>query len=496
MKKGEFALTPRSLPAHEAPLILPAVEIQSGHSKWRTRTEQCRMKSCVPCLAILMSTILPTSGADSIRPDPARAIEKQITSGPGGRILTNTGVWSPDGKWIVYDTRPDAAGDVFEGPRIEMVNVETGEVRRLYESRSGAYCGVATFNPIADRVAFILGPENPTPDWQYGASRRQGAIVDVSKPRLAARLDARDLTSPFTPGALRGGSHVHVWAARGDWLGFTYNDALVESDIRDVGVSVPARPVQVKHDHPRNHDGNFFSVIVTKTLANPGPGSDEIKRACEEGWIGTEGYTRNDGSRQRRALAFQGQVVTAKGETISEVFMADLPDDLTHPGSGPLEGTEGHRPFPPKGVSQRRLTFTSDRKHPGLQGPRHWLRSSPDGSHIAFLMKDEAGVAQIWTVSPNGGPPTQLTRNSSPIASAFTWSRDGRYIAHALDNAVAVTDAKTGATTRLTPRSTDAMAPRPEACVFSPDGGRIAYVRRTQTDGADHNQIFVLTLKP
>ena len=47
------------------------------------------------------------------------AIEKQITRGPGGRILTNTGVWSPDGMWIVYDTRPDASGEAFEGERIE-----------------------------------------------------------------------------------------------------------------------------------------------------------------------------------------------------------------------------------------------------------------------------------------------------------------------------------------------------------------------------------------
>lgn len=454
------------------------------------------MKSFVPGVALLMSTILPGTSADSVAPDPVRAVEKQVTRGPGGRILTNTGVWSPDGKWIVYDTRPDASGDVFEGTRIEMVNVETGEVRRLYASQNGARCGVATFNPVAERVAFILGPENPTPDWQYGVSHRQGVIVDASKPGQATSLDARDLTPPFTPGALRGGSHVHVWDARGEWVSFTYNDALVEPDVRDVGVSVPTRPVRVNHDHGRNHDGEFFTVIVTRTIANPKPGSDEIKRACEEGWIGTNGYVRKDGTTQRRALAFQGQVVTAKGETISEIFVADLPDDITQPGSGPLAGTESRRPLPPRGILQRRLTFTSERKYPGLQGPRHWLRSSPDGSRIGFLMKDDAGVVQIWTISPNGGSPTQLTRNSSSIASAFTWSRDGRHIAHALDNSVAVTDAKTGMTTRLTPRTEDAPAPRPEACVFSPDGSRIAYIRRIRTDGTDHNQIFVLTLRP
>src|SRR5205823_11573568 len=129
-------------------------------------------------------------------------------------------------------------------------------------------------------------------------------------------------------------------------------------------------------------------------------GSDQIKRACEEGWIGTNGYVRADGARQRHALAFQGQVLTMGGETISEVYVVDLPEDLTQPGEGPLAGTETRRPCPPKGTHQRRLTFTADRKYPGLQGPRHWLRTSPEGSRIAFLMKDDDGAVQLWTVSP------------------------------------------------------------------------------------------------
>jgi hypothetical protein len=404
-------------------------------------------------------------------------------------------VWSPDSKWIVYDTRTDAAGDVFDGSRIEMVNIETGEVKSIYESKQGAHCGVATFHPADNKVAFILGPENPTPDWQYGISHRRGVIVDVQTPGIATDLDARDLSPPFTPGALRGGSHVHVWEPRGQWVSFTYNDALVESDIRDIGVSIPERAVRVTMDHPRNHDGACFSAIVTRTPANPRPGSDDIRRACDEGWVGTNGYARADGSRQGRALAFQGHVATAKGESVSEVFIVDLPGDIATPGDGPLAGTTTRRPSPPRGATQRRLTFTAERKHPGLQGPRHWLRSAPDGSRIAFLMKDDSGIVQLWTVSPIGGAPVQLTRNPWPISSAFSWSPDGHHIAHVMDNSVAMTDARRGETRRLTARSDDASAPRPEACVFSPDGRHIACVRRLPTDGRLHNQIFVLTPK-
>lgn len=430
--------------------------------------------------------------------------EQQITRAAHGHILTNTGVWSPDGEWIVYDVRSDAAGDIFDGQRIEMVHVRTGEVRVLHTASNGAHCGVATFHPREQKVAFILGPEHPSPDWTYGPTHRQGVIVDCSKPGLVRNLDARDLGAPFTPGALRGGSHVHVWDAAGEWVSFTYEDHVLaqfkspgpDHDInqRNIGISVPGKPVAVSRDHPRNHDGEYFTVLATKTVSQPKPGSDEISKAFEEGWVGTNGYLRTDGTRQRRAIAFQGHVITPKGETIAEVFIADLPEDLTVAGAGPLAGTSQRMPSPPRGAMQRRLTFTADRKFPGVQGPRHWLRASPDGSRIAFTMRDDAGIAQLWTVSPANGQLTQLTHNPWSIASTFTWSAEGRFIAHVMDNSVFITDTSTGVSTRLTPRSPDESAPRPEACVFSPDGRAIAFVRRSGEGGLVFNQICALFL--
>jgi len=445
----------------------------------------------------------------------ALGTEKQITRGPGGRILTNTGVWSPDSAWLVYDTRGDAAGDGFNGATIEIVNIHTGEVREVYRASNGAHCGVVTFHPHQNKVVFILGPENPTPDWQYGMYHRQGVIVEIpldktlrSSTNLSPtpiNLDARDITPPFTAGALRGGSHVHVWDAAGQWVSFTYEDHVMaqfknatstnDINLRNVGVSVPVGPVHVKKDHPRNHDSHYFSVLATRTTANPKPGSDEIKKAFEDGWVGTNGYLRVNGSRQVHALAFQGHVITNDGETIAEVFIADLPDDVTQPGDGALAGTETRLPFPPKGYSQRRLTFTTQRKFPGIQGPRHWLRSSPDGSRIAFLMKEDAGIVQLWTVSPNGGPPTQVTRNPWSITSAFTWSPDGRRVTYVMDNSVCVTEVASGKTERVTARTDNVTTPRSEACVFSPDGKKIAYLRRLTQAGQAANQIFVVFLE-
>ncbi|MBN2296224.1 MAG: DUF3748 domain-containing protein [Pirellulales bacterium] len=432
------------------------------------------------------------------------AAERQLTHTAHGHILTNVGVWSADGRWIVYDVRSDPAGSVFDGKRIERVNVTTGEVQTLYTSKSGACCGVVTASPVDNRIVFIHGPENPTPDWSYNAWHRRGVIVDAGNPDEAITLDARDLTPPFTPGALRGGTHVHTFSPDGKWVAFTYEDHVLanlgdsgEHDLnqRNVGVSVPSTTVAAGVGHPRNHDGSHFTVLVTRTVNHPRPGSDEINRAFEDSWIGSDGYIRKDKTRQRRAIAFQGQVVVDNGQPVNEVFVVDLPSDLCRAGDAPLEGTATKRPAPPKGVVQRRLTFTTDRKYPGIQGPRHWLRSSPDGSRIAFLMKDDEGVVQIWTVSPNGGEPVQLTHNQHDISSAFTWSPDGRWIAHVMDNSVCVTDTASGKTVRLTNKTDDRHAPRPEACVFSPDGKLIAYVRPVMISGQAWNQISVCRSK-
>lgn len=446
-------------------------------------------------------------------------MERQLTHAPHGHILTNADVWSPDGQWIVYDVRSDAAGSQFDGTRIEQVNVATGEVQLLYESHRGACCGVVSCSPVDNRVAFILGPEDPTPDWQYCAYHRRGVIVDADRPGEITNLDARDLTPPFTPGALRGGSHVHQFSGDSSRISFTYEDHVLASvpppskgreqpskvasgdraqggsplglggipddanlNQRNVAVAFP-KPVAVPRTHPRNQDGACFSAVVTQTVNAPRPGSDEINRAYEDAWIG---------NRRPSSLAFLGDLITADGRPITELFAVDLPEDLTHPGDSPLEGTSTRRPAPPLGTRQRRLTYTADRTYPGIQGPRHWPRSSPGGEQIAFLMRDDAGVVQLWTISPTGGESRQVTRDPFDVASAFTWHPAGTHIAYAADGSIFVVDIATGASQRLTSRQIGAATPRPEACVFAPDGMSIAFVRRVPHAIGAFNQIFVV----
>ncbi|MDN5681456.1 MAG: biopolymer transporter Tol, partial [Ewingella sp.] len=237
--------------------------------------------------------------------------------------------------------------------------------------------------------------------------------------------------------------------------------------------------VSPKH-HPREYDGSHFSVLVSHTTSDPQPDSDDITRAYEEGWIGTEGYLKPDGSRQRWALAFIGDTLSASGEKLPEVFVVDLPeDDASYRLAGelPLQGTPASLPAPPKGVRQRRITFTGQQAFPGVAlQPRHWLRASPDGSKIAFLMKDNNGVVQLWTVSPNGGQAQQISRTTTGIQSAFSWHPNGKALALVCDNSVMVLDVASGEMRRLTERSE--IAPCGDAVVFSPDGAKVAYMRQ------------------
>jgi hypothetical protein len=64
-------------------------------------------------------------------------------------------------------------------------------------------------------------------------------------------------------------------------------------------------------------------------------------------------------------------------------------------------------------------------------------------------------------------------------------------LACVIDGSVCLVDARDGEISRLTAHSGE-PAPRPEACVFSPDGRRVAYVRRVGSPAGEFNQLFTV----
>jgi len=425
--------------------------------------------------------------------------ESQLTHNTYGHLLNSTQVFSQDDTWIVYDIRNDDGGIGVTGS-IEMVNVETGEIKQLYktinQTKYGPGVGAATFSPQADTVLFIHGIQNADEKKPYGFSRRTGVAVDIQKPLEPIFMDARNIIAPFTAGALRGGTHAYSWSSDGEWICFTYNDYIIEQlsktdsavkDLRTIAVMVPGKVTVPADTAMENNSGEKFSVVVAEVKEDPAPGSDEIDKAFDEGWIGKKGYKKKDGSWQHRAIAFQGNVKNNQQQTIAEVFVTDIPDDVTIATTGkPLQGTATTRPGIPHGVTQRRITYTEK----GIVGPRHWLKSSSDGSLIFFLTKDKNDIVQIFAVSPNGGDIVQVSNNAFSVDGPINVSPDDQYISYIADNSVFITDIKTHESFRLNPA--DKINPPSGAAIWSNNGKMLAFNRKLKQSDAAYYQVFVL----
>lgn len=450
---------------------------------------------CLPVCSFIISCGLPL--------DPnMRYKEKQLTVSVQGHTLNNLQVFSKDGNWIVYDTRNDDTKIGSTGT-IEMVSTLTGEVKILYktvnQSEYGPGVGAAAFSPTKDEVIFIQGILNSNKNKPYSLTRRTGVSIDILNPNSPTYMDARDVQSPFIKGALRGGTHAHSWSGDGKLISFTYNDFVIEQkaktdktlqDLRMVGIMMPGEVMVPTDPSFENNSGKMFSVVITNVKENPAMGSDEISKAFDECWIGKNGYLRSDGQHISHAIAFQGIVRDGLGKPVTEIFVADLPENLALLKEGnQLEGTHTTRPNVPSSMKNRRITFMKK----GIKGPRHWLRSSPDGKDLFFLAEDEKGLIQIHTVSPNGGAIRKVSTHDFSVQGQFNISPDGNFLAYSADNSIYITGVKTGESKVVTKRFKDDEKPV-GAPNWSPDGKTIAYNRYVKTGNDLFLQIFLISL--
>jgi len=421
--------------------------------------------------------------------------ERQLTTGPLQKDLDNNINWSPDGRLLVFDCRTHQSG-IGENTRLGTLDVRTGKVAIIYEQHPPV-AGVGAPSFLDDHHIIAISALDS--GLKYDFTVRGGRIIPANGSGKTHWMDSRDLTPPFTPGALRGGTHKHEPDATGRWVGFTYNDEIVRltgrSDLRNLGVCHLGHAVKVHPDtEGRNFEGTGFSVLLTACVPDPRPGSDEIGRAEGDCWIGKEGYPKPDGSHQR-ARAFRGQVAVLEGgetKRYGDVFVVDVPDDITVPGPlGPLQGTDTDYPKPPAGATIRRLTRTADAPDPRLRGVEMQMRASGDGRWIVFTAgaeRDGKIEKQVFVVSPVTGEIRQLSHLEGGVPGDCRFSPDSRYVAASTaDGRVIVlgaTDSDWGKLTSLTPPNPNG----PMNIVVSPDSRTIAYNR--SIDGV--HQIFVV----
>lgn len=367
-------------------------------------------------------------------------IPEQLTFDDNGHTLHHCQVFSPDNEWIVYDTRNEDT-QISTTTRIERLNIETKEIEILYEVSNptlyGPGVGAATYSPIEDKVIFIHGLSNASKESPYGMSKRTGVAINTENSNKPIYMDARNIIAPFTKGALRGGTHSHCWNHDGTRISFTYNDFVLENnnlhDERVVGVMFH-NPVEVPFEDDENFSGSHFSVIVSEIVQDADFGSDQIEKAFDECWLGNINN-----------IAFQGWVRDCHGNRKTEIYVLELPEDLTLQKDIPLEGTTSLRPGVPKGVVQRRITFTDE----GISNLRHWLRSSPNGDIIYFLKEDSIGSTQLFGVNLKNSKIKQYSFHNSSISSPFNISPNGDKAIYIQNHSLTIIDLSTSESIEL-----------------------------------------------
>ncbi|MDO6436388.1 DUF3748 domain-containing protein [Cyclobacterium sp. 1_MG-2023] len=425
---------------------------------------------------------------------------KQLTHQKKNHAMDNNQNFSPDDVWIVYDTRPNEGG-IGENAIIEKVNVQSGKTKVVYQTTHaneyGPGVGAVSYHPSKNELVFIHGLPPSSKEKPYAMHRRLGRIVNETT-NSSYWMDSRDVEAPFTAGALRGGTHRHQWSGDGDWLGYTYNDALMYDleektgetyNLRTVGVSKRnLKSPSVSTKKAENFQGEWFSVLVVKVVPNPRPGSEEISKAYSDWWVGQKGYQKADGSRQM-ARAFLGDLKTEKGEKLTEVFIVDIPEKIDVEGpEGPLAGTSTTMPMPPAGTEVRRLTYTENAKYPGVTTDfRHWVTSAMDGAFLSYLAKDENGIDQVFLIPAIGGEPKQVSFHDTSVQSTVRWHPKAKEFAYVCNNQIFVNTVDEGMNPGKASAVTESLDTAPYAVNYSNDGKKIAFNK----DVEGHVQIFV-----
>ncbi len=424
----------------------------------------------------------------------AQGTERQLTFSPKNHELDNNDNFSPDLKFLCYDTREVFGPGIDRSRSVEKVEIATGKETVLYappfstSDQAAPGIGAASFNPITGRVGFIHGPplETLAVRGPYAKTNRNGAEVSGDGSGKLSWLDERDVATgrDTTPGAHRGGTHRHEYSRNGKRIGFTYDDALLPQYARSVGYMEknPRAPGEASH---------YFALlvpVVPQGTAKPG----EIESALGDSWVDREGLMR----------AFIGKVRQPDGVSYQQsLFVVDVPAgvDITTADSG----SATRFPQPPKGVRIRRLTqgFAA-----GI------VRGSYDGKRIAYFGHDSNGVSQVFIIPSNGSETAtdpklrslQATHLPRGTTNGLRWHVSGDLIACISAGGVAVTCVKPGKqfgkSIFLTPQDD---GPARKDLVWSPDGKLLAYDRPTLTldkagqrqktyDGKDFNQIFLI----
>ncbi|WP_291792707.1 DUF3748 domain-containing protein [Maribacter sp.] len=420
--------------------------------------------------------------------------EKQITFNAKTHALDNNDNFSPDGRFLCYDTRHMVFNtNLANSKSVEKVAIASGDETVLWQPKSvsgeNAAPGVAavSYHPTENKVIFIHGPQLEEVDVRgfYDIRNRNGAIVSADGKGEFSIADLRDVTNDrlTVSGAQRGGTHRHEYSRNGERIGFTYDDFLQPDYDRTIGY------METNNSAPEGFSHYFAVLLKPHKKGESKPG--EIEKAYGDSWVDSLGSKR----------AFIGKVRAENGvDYETSLFVAHIPSsvDITSAYSGDANTY----PEPPKGIVIKRLTHSKSDE--GI------VRGSYLGKQIAYLSKDKKGILQVFVIPVDGSDitddlkkrPVQIT-NYTDDASNVRWHPSDQWILSISDGKVYASFVGStddfGKSILLTPSDLNR-----EALVVSPDGKMLAYnvnmphaSESRMIDNKQNNeyyQIFILDL--
>ena len=371
------------------------------------------------------------------------AQEKQLTFSPKNHNMDNNDNFSPDGRFLCYDTRNMVGESIDNGQTIELLEIATGKETLLYTPATivtgenpAPGVGAVSFSGSENRVAFIHGPpvDQVPVRGSYDKPNRQGAtlMTDGTAPKAPqggyeiSWLDYRDIATDrdTLPGAQRGGTHRHEFTLDGKRVGFTYNDFLMPEYGRTIGYLVP-------HASAPKGASHYFALlvpVVPEGTAKPG----EIEKAEKDSWVGRHGLLR----------AFIGTVRNPDGKTYEDsLFMIEIPENVVITTAS--SGSATCFPSPPKGTSIRRMT------HTWAAGT---VRGSFDGKQVAYYGKAADGTTQVFVIPSDGSDqsqdpekqPKQATFLPEGSTDGLRWHPSGNTVFSISNGGVVATCVKPG----------------------------------------------------
>ncbi len=417
--------------------------------------------------------------------------EKQVSFTQKNHALDNNDNFSPDGKFLCYDTRGTVYNDNLANSKsIEKIEISTGKETVLWEPEyvtgEEAAPGVAavSWHPSENKVIFIHGPllSEVKERGYYGIRNRTGVEVSADGKGTITKVDMRDISTdkPTCKGAQRGGTHRHEYTRNGNRIGFTYDDFIQQKQNRTIGYMEANKFAPLGYTH-------YFAVIL-KPAEKGKSKAGEIEKAYGDSWVDSEGTMR----------AFIGNVRAENGiDYDTALFVAEIPNDVDITTS--FSGNGDEYPLPPKGIIIRRLT------HNGWTGGI--VRGAFDGKKIAYITKDKNDIKQVSIITADGSDllydkekqPQQIT-NFKTDASSLRWHTSNNWIFSITKGNIAVTFVKPGDNFGKTIMLTNDNQER-DNLVVSPNGNLIAYNIFTPIKDKLENeyskifrQIFVLEL--